>query len=212
METFSALLSIGRGLHRSRRIPLYPHKGQWGWALVFSLITAWTNSWVNNQNAGDLRRHHAHYDATVIYLKHSSGSQSADTVPLISMSICRSQLYFKSIVREHCGYGVNFDVSTKVPWQSCCHLSVINYFSTWWRHQMETFSALLAPLCGEFTAVTGDFPAQRPEARSFDIFFDLRQNKRLSKQSSAGDFRRHRVHYDITVMQAPKCMCLTKRR
>ena len=179
METFSALLSIGRGIHRSRRIPLYPHKGQWGWALVFSLISAWTNSWVNNQNAGDLWRHHAHYDATVIYLKHSSGSPSADTVPLISMSIGQSQLYFKSIVREHCGYGVNFDDSPKVPWQSCCHLSVINYFSTWWRHQMDTFSALL-DLCAWNWPVNGEFPAQRPVMRSFDIFFDL--HKRLSKQ------------------------------
>ena len=37
------------------------------------------------------------------------------------------------------------------------------------------------PLCGEFTG-PGDFPTQRPVTRSFDIFFDLRMNKRLSKQ------------------------------
>ena len=37
-------------------------------------------------------------------------------------------------------------------------------------------------LCGEFT-VTGKFPTQRPVTRSFDVFFDLRVNKRLSKQS-----------------------------
>ena len=48
----------------------------------------------------------------------------------------------------------------------------------WWRHQMETFSALLA-LC----AVPGEFPAQRPVTLSFDVFFDLRLNKRLSKES-----------------------------
>ena len=36
------------------------------------------------------------------------------------------------------------------------------------------------PLCGEFTG-PGDFPAQRPVTRSFDVFFDLRPNKRLSK-------------------------------
>ena len=50
---------------------------------------------------------------------------------------------------------------------------------------METFSALLAIL------VTGEFPTQRPVTRSFDAFFDLRLNKRLSK---------HRAHYDVTVM------------
>ena len=37
------------------------------------------------------------------------------------------------------------------------------------------------PLCGEFTG-PGEFPTQRPETRSFDVFFDLRLNKRLSKQ------------------------------
>ena len=53
---------------------------------------------------------------------------------------------------------------------------------TRWRHQMETFSALLA-LCAGNSPVTGEFPAQRPVTQSFDVFFDLRPNKRLSKQS-----------------------------
>ena len=52
----------------------------------------------------------------------------------------------------------------------------------WWHHQMETFSALLA-ICAGNSPVSGEFPAQRPVTRSFDIFFDLRLNKRLSKQS-----------------------------
>ena len=52
----------------------------------------------------------------------------------------------------------------------------------WWRHQMETFSALLA-LCVGNSPVAGEFPAQRPVTWSFDVFFDLRLNKRLSKQS-----------------------------
>ena len=52
----------------------------------------------------------------------------------------------------------------------------------WWRHQMETFSALLT-ICAGNPPVTGKFPAQRPVTLSFDVFFDLRLNKRLSKQS-----------------------------
>ena len=52
----------------------------------------------------------------------------------------------------------------------------------WWRHQMETFSALLA-LCAGNSPVTGKFPSQRPVTWSFDVFFDLRLNKRLSEQS-----------------------------
>ena len=52
----------------------------------------------------------------------------------------------------------------------------------WWRHQMEIFSALLA-FCAGNSPVTGEFPSQRPVTRSFDVFFDLHLNKRLSKQS-----------------------------
>ena len=53
---------------------------------------------------------------------------------------------------------------------------------SWWRHQMETFSALLA-ICAGNSPVPCEFPAQRPVTRSFEVFFDLRPNKRLSKQS-----------------------------
>ena len=52
----------------------------------------------------------------------------------------------------------------------------------WWRHQMDTFSALLA-LCEGNSPVTGEFPSQRPVTRNFDVFFDLRLNKRLSERS-----------------------------
>ena len=43
-----------------------PHRGQLREALMFSLICAWTNSWANNLDACDLRRHRAHYDVTVM--------------------------------------------------------------------------------------------------------------------------------------------------
>ena len=43
-----------------------PHKGQWRGALMFSLICAWINDWVNNREAGDLRRHRGHYDVNVM--------------------------------------------------------------------------------------------------------------------------------------------------
>ena len=43
-----------------------PHKGQWRDALMFSLICAWINGWVNNGEASDLKRHRAHYDVTVM--------------------------------------------------------------------------------------------------------------------------------------------------
>ena len=63
----------------------------------------------------------------------------------------------------------------------------ILFISSWWRHQMEIYSALLA-ICAGNTPVTGEFPAQRPVTRSFDVFFDLRVKKRLSKQSRGWSF------------------------
>ena len=62
---------------------------------------------------------------------------------------------------------------------------------------METFSTLLA-ICAGNSPVPGEFPTQRPVTRSFDVFFDLRLNKRLSE---AGDLRRYRSHYDVIVMR-----------
>ena len=64
---------------------------------------------------------------------------------------------------------------------------------------METFSALLA-ICAGNSPVPGEFPAQRPVTRSFDVFFDLRPNKRLSKQSWGWLLRRYGAHYDVIVM------------
>ena len=53
---------------------------------------------------------------------------------------------------------------------------------SWWRLQLETFSTLLAIFAGN-SPVTGEFPTQSPVTWSFDVFFDLRLHKRLSKQS-----------------------------
>ena len=58
----------------------------------------------------------------------------------------------------------------------------INRLATLWRHQMETFSALLA-ICAGNSLVPGEFHAQRPVTRSFGVFFDLHPNKLLSKHS-----------------------------
>ena len=63
METFTALLARRMEIHRSPVISL--HKGQWRGALML-LICIWINGWVNNREAGDLRRHRAHYDVTVM--------------------------------------------------------------------------------------------------------------------------------------------------
>ena len=53
---------------------------------------------------------------------------------------------------------------------------------SWWRHQMETFSALL-PICAGNSPVPDEFPAQRPV-----------------NNGKAGDLKRHRAHCDVIVM------------
>ena len=64
-----------RKIHRS---PVnFPHKGQWRGALMFSLIYAWINDWVNNREAGDLRRQHGHYDVIVMVPTHPVGSTTS---------------------------------------------------------------------------------------------------------------------------------------
>ena len=93
-----------RGIHRS---PVNsPHKGQWRGLLMFSFICTWIDGWVNNGEAGGLRRYRAHYDVIVMW----------------------------SFVRG-------------IP------------------------------------RLPGGFPSQRPVARSFDVFFNQRLNKRLIKRS-----------------------------
>ena len=69
------------GIHRSQVNS--PHQDQWRGALMFSLICAWINGWVNNSEAGDLRRHHAYYDVTVMI-----HVELSNAVPLITLADC----------------------------------------------------------------------------------------------------------------------------
>ena len=134
-----------------------PHKGQWRGALMFSLICVWIHGWVNKREAGDLRRYRTHYDVIVMcYICIWSWDSPCDHV--IDNTGC---IQVKSDI-SYCSY-------CKTSWKI-------------WRHQMETFSALLA-ICAGNSPAPGEFPAQRPVTRSFDVFFDLRLNTRLSKQA-----------------------------
>ena len=67
IETFSTVTGILCGEFTGHRWIGPPHKSQWQGDLMFSLICAWINGWVNKREAGDLRRHRAHYDVIVIY-------------------------------------------------------------------------------------------------------------------------------------------------
>ena len=101
-----------------------PHKGQWDGALMFSLICAWISGWVNNREAGELRRHRGHYDVNVMYKNYVSHYFSKRR----SSSLMRT-LYPKKYAHVFCfavlccGYTLtDFPISTRLTslalWQS----------------------------------------------------------------------------------------------
>ena len=77
METFSELLTLCEGNHQSSVNS--PHKGQWRRALMFSLISAWTNVWANNRGAGDLIRNRTDCDVTALQWRHMRVMESQTT-------------------------------------------------------------------------------------------------------------------------------------
>ena len=91
--------------------------------------------------------------------------------------------YWESLEKSHdCLYYLRTEkkMMCSAAW---CVVSVVccRGSNAWWRHQMETFSALL-DFCVGNSPITGEFPTQSPVARCFDVFFYLLLNKRLSKQ------------------------------
>ena len=103
------------GIHRS---PVNsPHKGQWRGALVFPLICTLINGWVNNRDAGDLRRHGAHYDVIVMH---------AVTLLLLKRKCCQIDAIDSMIIIPAMTTRVHVSCPT---WKShsnvfSCHISV----------------------------------------------------------------------------------------
>ena len=93
-KQFPRYWTFERGIHRSTLNS--PHKGQWHGALIFSLICAWMNSWVNNRKAGDLRRHRAHYDVIVMMQMNEHHGHWQQ------ICYCSKVLFFKE--RDHIKY------------------------------------------------------------------------------------------------------------
>ena len=99
---------------------------------------------------------------------------------------CYSKIYCYNCRPQFLTSGVNYSFEKSsfwgmdMGWNECSSRHFPN--KLWWRHQIETFSALLT-LCEGNSPVTGEFPAQRPVTRSFDVSCDLHLNKGLSKKS-----------------------------
>ena len=138
-----------REIHRS---PVnFPHKGQWRGALMFSLIYVWINDWVNNREAGDLRRQHGHYDVIVMqnyiiitigYAKfHYSDVMFAGSSQIISLTIVYSTVYSgtdqwkkTSKLRVTGLCAGNSSMTEEFPAQMAGNAENV---SIWWRHHVE---------------------------------------------------------------------------
>ena len=117
---FPRFRPFGLGIHRS---PVNsPHKGQWRGALMFSLICAWINSWVNNGEAGDLSCHHTHYDVTVmktIVVVHDCESFGESWLGLNSLSCGRCGCGLKCVKLKH-NFGINIlSIQETLRWNQC---------------------------------------------------------------------------------------------
>ena len=120
METVSALLVICAG--NSPVSGEFPHKGQWRGALMFSLICARINGWVNNREAGDLRRHPTHCD--VIVMKYVCQIDGVAFCVICCLSCCISLISAQKRQKQiHSSISIRhaFIVSTQQHWS----LSVI---------------------------------------------------------------------------------------
>ena len=117
------------GIHRSPEDS--PHKSQWRGALMFSLICAWTNDWANNRDAGDLRRHHAHYDVTVIPI--------ITLGKLLRISVIFCIVVFKRLMRF---YADVRNIRDNIVWwlfkHAWCRIQLSG-----WRHDTATLNKML---------------------------------------------------------------------
>ena len=153
-----------RGIHRSTVNSL--HKGQWRGALMFSLIRVWINDWVNNREAGDLRRYRAHYDVTVMIASLAVGQRYA----IASGAILGDKVRM--------GWGKLFQL---IPTTKClttyCYIRPLTNTKTHTPRPMRIVMMIMMTsrygyIYWPFVGVsTGWFPSQRAGYANFDVFF-----------------------------------------
>ena len=210
-----------RGIHRS---PVNsPHKGQWRGALMFPLICVGINGWINNREAGDLRRYCAHYDVSVMsngFFKLSNKqnlilcnvpsllNQTFNDVSLVGYILYKNvwnrNIWCNVLGTNRLRLPITFIYTHLNTFCGVCVSSVTfrlnsskghrDEFDSWWRHQMETFPALLA-ICSRFR-VNSPHKGQWRGALMcclICVWINDWVNNR-------GDLRRHRAHYDVILI------------
>ena len=158
---------------------------------MFSIICTWINGWVNNGQAGDLRRHRAHYDVTVMQatalLKHLK-------CPVFCKSAHPSQLNLFLFF--------SWNIYERRPWSMGGKRWVSFVMMT---SSNGTIFRVTGPLWGE-PLVIGGFPHKG--SWHDDLVFSLTWAwiNGSANNRDAGDLRRHCVHYDVTTLHAISCL------
>ena len=181
---------------------------------MFSLICTRINGWVNNGEAGDLRRHRAHYDVTVMYCHTADVREQClrthDIDLLFSWNIRIRFILLWDYVCDSIAidYVLNITILVRVTLVVLGYSGKLgqhptttkqNKTSTWWRHQMETFSALLA-FCAGKSPVTWvlsapDGPHVGPMNLAIRVYIQV--NVPLSGQYHTTTTSCHYMHYII---------------
>ena len=183
METFSALLAICAVNS--------PHKGQWRGALMFSLICVWITGWINNREAGDLRRYCSHYDVTVM---------GSNTVCVVILWDCPLTLVKidRQTIRIHCNPVAHCIQNTRLlaPGQGITkwHKFQVKNMMTSWRH--GNAFRVIARLWGE-SPVTGGFAPQQASNAGLWCFLWRWSNELLNKL----------WNYRLFAMALMRCPC-----
>ena len=141
--------------------------------------------WGVSPHKGPVTRKQFPFDDVIMHCRRDCGPSfgrargpKSDVTLDESFGTCNSNIVFlRSYHYQYHQYDSHKKIRSPPVWLSV----VVHRMIPWWRHQKETFSALLA-ICVGNSPVPCEFPAQRPVTHSFDDFFDLRLNKRLSKQ------------------------------
>ena len=134
LKRFPRYWPFERGIHRS---PVNSrHKGDWCEALMFSLICAWLNGWVNNGEVGDLRRHRAHFDAIVMFCDVYNSQSLSPVLP-------DRRWPLKTLTRRTCCFYYTLKGVLFHPGHKCSPKFILNKLT--FRSTVEHFSATIRP-------------------------------------------------------------------
>ena len=224
IENCSALLALCAGNHRS---PVNsPHKGQWRGALMFSLIRTWINGWVNNREAGFLGLNVLEYIYIHIYMykdpRHEDNTVARwSYVNSVNSSVKKITLACWNNILRSTDASTILDDVTGVPWDRHYHERSINIYHTYTIDQWAFPEALTLVEPWDFWILSTILKNVLRSAKN--VFKNVKNHRRGALMFSlisawlegwinnreAGHLRRHRAHYDVTVMSLRKVLILT---